>query len=88
MLALLDKIFFVFFLVHIPITVLIDVNGPVVPKSYYPEALQTLTTWYAEEFQDFLMQSPPVWFRSFIFTELVFQLPLLLSCVYGMWRSS
>ena len=87
MLKQLDTLFLVFFLVHIPITLLMDIQGPVIPRSFYPEVLQTLSMWYAVEFQDFLMESPPVWFRSFVFAELLFQLPLLLLSVYGLWKS-
>ena len=83
-----EKVFVAFFLIHIPITILFDIQGTLVPSSVYPEQLQQTTAWYVREFEDFLMGAPPLWFRSFIFFELFFQLPLLLSSLYGLLTST
>lgn len=82
-----DILFLCFFVIHMPITLLIDIQGPVIPRSFYPQVLQDLTMWYAVEFEDFLMLHPPIWFRSFIYCELFFQFPLLLVSLFGLWKS-
>ena len=53
--------------------------------------LRNLQQWYIEEFKDPLLQNSPVWFKSFLFCELVFQLPFFPIAAYavfkGKWRN-
>eukprot|EP00640_Fibrocapsa_japonica_P007561 CAMPEP_0113934658 /NCGR_PEP_ID=MMETSP1339-20121228/1951_1 /TAXON_ID=94617 /ORGANISM="Fibrocapsa japonica" /LENGTH=146 /DNA_ID=CAMNT_0000936543 /DNA_START=147 /DNA_END=587 /DNA_ORIENTATION=- /assembly_acc=CAM_ASM_000762 len=58
---------------HIPTTVLID--GQAVFKSWYPAFLKDVLQWHIDANGDFLMNSPPLWFKCVIWGELIFQLP-------------
>lgn len=83
----LDYVFLLFFIIHVPITWLIDAQGVIIPREVYPEFLQNLTLWYIKSFDDVLMANPPIWFQSFVFFELIFQFPLLLLNIYGLIKS-
>uniref|UniRef100_A0A8C6D4C5 Transmembrane protein 97 n=1 Tax=Moschus moschiferus TaxID=68415 RepID=A0A8C6D4C5_MOSMO len=74
-----------YFLSHIPITLLMDLQG-VLPRDLYPVELRNLQQWYIEEFKDPLLQNPPVWFKSFLFCELVFQLPFFPIAAYAFFK--
>ncbi|XP_070249292.1 sigma intracellular receptor 2 [Myotis yumanensis] len=74
-----------YFLSHIPITLLFDLQA-VLPRELYPVELRNLLTWYAKEFKDPLLQDPPVWFKSFLFCELVFQLPFFPIATYAFFK--
>ncbi|XP_045381348.1 sigma intracellular receptor 2 isoform X1 [Lemur catta] len=49
---------------------------------------RNLLKWYAKEFKDPLLQDPPVWFKSFLFCELVFQLPFFPFATYAFFKGS
>lgn len=49
---------------------------------------RNLLQWYAEEFRDPLVQDPPEWFKSFVFCELVFQLPFFPIAAYAFFKGS
>ncbi|XP_068385779.1 sigma intracellular receptor 2 isoform X2 [Eschrichtius robustus] len=74
-----------YFLSHIPITLLVDLQA-VLPRDLYPVELRNLRQWYTEEFKDALLQNPPVWFKSFLFCELVFQLPFFPIATYAFFK--
>jgi len=81
---LLRRVFFLYFATHIPITLLIDAQG--VSSAFHPQACKDLLAWYTKEFGDFLMDSPPQWFRSIVACELLFQLPFFFVAVNGFWH--
>lgn len=70
-------IFLIFFISHIPVSILIDGQGAL--ASSYPHLLTDVVRWYTDFFGDVLMKRAPsletVWFSSLIFCELLFQLP-------------
>lgn len=72
-----------YFLTHIPISLLIDLQGNW--GQLYPQLLQDLISWYVVNFKDFLMGTPPIWFRSFIVCEALFQLPFFFFAIYALW---
>nr|KAF6459434.1 transmembrane protein 97 [Rousettus aegyptiacus] len=74
-----------YFLSHVPITLLLDLQA-VLPRELYPFELRNLLKWYAEEFKDPLLQDPPTWFKSFLFCELVFQLPFFPIATYAFFK--
>ncbi|XP_016412633.1 transmembrane protein 97-like [Sinocyclocheilus rhinocerous] len=78
----LEIIFFFYFLSHIPITLMIDLQ-PLLPEHLYPSKLKNLLHWYAAEFKDPMMMDPPVWFKSFVFCEALFQLPFFPIAAYA-----
>lgn len=69
--------FLIFFISHIPITILIDGQGAL--SRWYPKMLTDVVSWYSHCFGDVLMKRSPsmetVWFSSVICCELIFQLP-------------
>jgi hypothetical protein len=74
--------FLIYFLTHIPITLLIDLQGNW--GHLYPALLQGVVAWYVDNFKDFLMGSPPAWFRSFIVCEAFIQLPFFFFAIYAL----
>ncbi|XP_059956147.1 sigma intracellular receptor 2-like [Mesoplodon densirostris] len=70
-----------YFLSHIPITLLVDMQAAL-PRDLYRVELRNLRQWYTEEFKDPLLHNPPVWFKSFLFCKLMFQLPFFLIPIY------
>ncbi|KAL0597318.1 Sigma intracellular receptor 2 [Plecturocebus cupreus] len=76
-----------YFLTHIPITLFMDLQA-VLPHELYPVEFRNLMKWYAKEFKDPLLQEPPAWFKSFLFSELVFQLPFFPIATYAFLKGS
>nr|XP_037848709.1 sigma intracellular receptor 2 isoform X1 [Chlorocebus sabaeus] len=52
------------------------------------KSFRNLLKWYAKEFKDPLLQEPPAWFKSFLFCELVFQLPFFPIATYAFLKGS
>jgi hypothetical protein len=79
--------FLIFFLSHIPITILVDGQGAF--RSYYPQFLTDVLSWYCNLFGDVLMKEADnkndgnnrVWFSSLICCEILFQLPFFIVTV-------
>uniref|UniRef100_A0A670KAZ9 EXPERA domain-containing protein n=1 Tax=Podarcis muralis TaxID=64176 RepID=A0A670KAZ9_PODMU len=55
---LLEWIFAFYFLTHIPITLLVDLQS-LPGAGFYPRSLKELTSWYTVSFKDPMMQDPP-----------------------------
>ncbi|KAL5512954.1 hypothetical protein ACEPAH_3352 [Sanghuangporus vaninii] len=92
----LDLIYFLFFLIHIPVTLLLDIQA-LYPHQYVPEQLRSLINWYLQWSADpvmagvFGLNGPPalwVWFKSFLILEAIFQLPVFLVCIQALWKDS
>lgn len=75
--------FLIFFVSHIPITILID--GQALLSRFYPPPLLNLVAWYSDLFGDILMgrstENDKVWFSSVVLCELLFQLPFFFVAV-------
>ncbi|KAM6175136.1 sigma intracellular receptor 2 [Erethizon dorsatum] len=76
-----------YFLSHIPITLFLDLQG-LLPRELYPDQVRNLLKWYSAEFKDYLMEDRPVWFMSFLFCELVFQLPFFPIAAYAFFKGT
>lgn len=80
--------FLLFFLSHIPITLLIDGQGLL--SSWYPQLLRDVVQWYSQCFGDVLMSHAPsmdtAWFSSIILVELLFQLPFFFVASWMLWE--
>jgi len=92
----IDLAYFLFFVIHIPATLLIDCQA-IWPKQLVPKALQLLPPWYVGMSGDPLIGgameilsngSELAWFKSFIYLEALFQLPVFVIGAYGLWRDS
>mmetsp|Transcript_5043 Transcript_5043/g.18911 ORF Transcript_5043/g.18911 Transcript_5043/m.18911 type:complete len:165 (-) Transcript_5043:3230-3724(-) len=68
--SLESYVFFLFFLLHIPISFLLDFQ--VIFEKYYPQTLIDFNrnAWILP-YNDLLLQIQPVWFRAFIFCEIL-----------------
>lgn len=75
-------VFLVYFITHIPITICLDLQ--ILLGQYYPDTLRSLFTWYVSVFNDRLLANRPIWLQSFIFAELVLQLPFFFVAIYGI----
>lgn len=89
--------FLIFFITHIPITLLIDGQGAFGGGSaesssssssssftIYPSFIRQIVVWYTNVFGDVLMKGPPSsvpWFVSIICCELLFQVPFFFIAI-------
>ena len=64
----------VFFATHIPATILMD-SQALLPPSIVPSLARELLDFHVRANHDPLMEHQPVWFKSLILFELLFQLP-------------
>ncbi|KAI0003717.1 transmembrane protein 6/97 [Russula compacta] len=92
----MDLFYFIFFLVHIPSTLLIDCQA-IWPKQLVPKLLQAFPLWYVNMSGDPLVggamgilgnESELAWFKSFLYLEALFQLPVFVLGARGLWRDS
>lgn len=77
--------FIIFFVTHIPITLVIDAQV-IFPKILVPKLCQKLLEYYYTTFSDNLMKPPydNVFFSSLVLCELVFQLPFFFIATYAL----
>lgn len=79
-----ENLYLIFFCLHIPITIFIDSSvffGP-----YYFSFVKNLLKFHVNFNKDFLIKEPELWFKSFIFIEIVFQLPIFFYCSYSIYK--
>lgn len=85
-----DWILYCYFLSHIPITLLLDLQA-IYPPNWVPQPLLDITTRYIDILNDPLMN--PIknvhmyWFKSFVFCEAFLQLPFFFIAAYGVYHS-
>eukprot|EP01087_Luapelamoeba_hula_P005087 TRINITY_DN15176_c0_g1_i1.p1 TRINITY_DN15176_c0_g1~~TRINITY_DN15176_c0_g1_i1.p1 ORF type:complete len:208 (+),score=16.71 TRINITY_DN15176_c0_g1_i1:75-698(+) len=77
-------LFLVYFVVHIPTTILIDAQCLLVGP-HYPQPLQDVMSWYLNEWGDPFMASAtsPVWFKALVTGECLLQLPFFFVATYA-----
>jgi hypothetical protein len=80
--SLLRITFLGYFITHIPITLCLDLQ--VLFGQHYPPNLQQLFSWYTSTYKDQLLIHKPAWLQSFIWAELLFQLPFFFVATYGL----
>ncbi|KAJ2781431.1 Transmembrane protein 97 [Coemansia interrupta] len=91
-LSLLDRLYFGYFVSHIPITLLVDVV-PLFPSERIPAFMLGLNRFLTEQLSDPFMvigttRSDMTWFKSLLACELVFQLPFFFYAAYAIWNRS
>ncbi|KAF8892125.1 transmembrane protein 6/97 [Infundibulicybe gibba] len=93
----LDLLYFAFFFIHIPSTLLIDLQPMYPPalRALLPAVVQNLPAWYVRFSNDPLIggalsaATPShelVWFRSFMGLEAFFQTPVFFIGLYGLYK--
>ncbi|KAF8500516.1 transmembrane protein 6/97 [Gautieria morchelliformis] len=92
----LDLIYFTFFLIHIPATLLIDVQA-LYPQSLVPEFTKKFISFYVSMSGDPLIAGANhfygsdhvfTWFRSFLWLEILFQFPVFVLGARALWKDS
>ncbi|XP_019366583.1 PREDICTED: transmembrane protein 97 [Gavialis gangeticus] len=82
----LEWVFALYFLSHIPITLLIDLQILVPASTVYPQKLTEMLKWYMESFKDAMMLESPAWFRTFVYCEAFLQLPFFPFAAYAFFK--
>ncbi|KAI0825504.1 transmembrane protein 6/97 [Irpex lacteus] len=89
----LDLLYFLFFAIHIPATLLIDLQA-LYPPNLTPQWIAQLPQFYITMSKDPLISGAFsgsdafVWFRTFLTLEAIFQLPVFVLGMYGLLRGS
>ncbi|RLV85196.1 putative membrane protein [Meyerozyma sp. JA9] len=83
----IDKFYLWYFLIHIPITLLVDASL-VVPREYLPSISLKLLEFHISTNKDFLLVQLPLWLQAFGAVELLFQLPLFVIGAYCLYIKS
>lgn len=78
----LDLFYFAYFVIHVPVTLLID-SCLIVPLQWQCGLQQRIVQFHIAANHDFLLASLPLWLQVFGLIELTFQLPLF---VYGAYK--
>jgi len=87
----IDKVYIAFFILVLPIAVGIDVQD-LYPQHLVPGFLKDIKTTYLERSHDPLMSgtlgndAQMAWFRSFLFTEILYQVPSFFFTLYGLFN--
>ncbi|ODV58684.1 Ema19p ASCRUDRAFT_28551, partial [Ascoidea rubescens DSM 1968] len=68
---MIDSFYYYYFLIHIPITILVDANI-VLPKQYQ---IGFFLNYHIKQNKDFLLVDIPTWLKAAGWIELIFQLP-------------
>ncbi|CDK26241.1 unnamed protein product [Kuraishia capsulata CBS 1993] len=76
----LDKFYYYYFILHIPITVIID-SCLVIPPNRRLALQQIIFQFHIETNKDYLLVKTPDWLYYFGLFELVFQLPFFVYAV-------
>ncbi len=75
-------VFLIYFITHIPITLVLDLQ--VIFGQYYPPVLQALCQWYINTYNDNLIRTQPIWLKSFIWCEFFVQMPFFFYATYAL----
>lgn len=80
---LIDAILFLFFLLIAVVVPLLDAQI-CLPRNLYPDLLVNFKSWYAREYDDYLVVQRPHFFVGIVWLELFLQWPLSIVSLYGI----
>jgi hypothetical protein len=80
--SFLRGLFLIYFVTHIPITILVDAQA--LFGDVYPAPLQNVMAWYIGTYGDFLMDQKPDWLKSMIICEVFLQLPFFFVATFAL----
>ncbi|EPQ56635.1 hypothetical protein GLOTRDRAFT_60011 [Gloeophyllum trabeum ATCC 11539] len=92
----LDLVYFLFFLMHIPATLLIDLQA-IYPTTMVPKLIAQLPVFYVQMSGDPLIgggmgyfgtKETYVWFKTFLFLEAIFQLPVFVLGARALYKGN
>lgn len=78
----LDLLFIIYFVVHIPTALLLDAQS-ILPRHLFHEQLLKMTEGHIKSTGDPLVSTNPVWFKAFIWCELILQVPYFFAATYA-----
>lgn len=81
-----DKVYFYYFLIHTPITILID-STFAIPVEYQFEIQKKIHDFHVTSNKDFLGVNSPLWMKTFVVWELLFQLPFFIYASYDYLKN-
>lgn len=73
----MDTVYFYYFLIHAPLTLLVD-DTFIIPPKYQLDVQKQLYHYQVVENHDFLAAELPLWMQYFVWIEVLFQLPLFI----------
>ncbi|KAK6198027.1 transmembrane protein 6/97 [Scheffersomyces amazonensis] len=82
----LDTFYLAYYIIHIPITILID-SSIIVPTKYLLPVSQHILDFHISTNHDFLLVEKPLWFKISGLLELTFQLPLFFYLAWSLWNN-
>ncbi|OXB79092.1 UNVERIFIED_CONTAM: hypothetical protein H355_005968 [Colinus virginianus] len=82
----LEAAFALYFVSHIPITLLLDLQALLPGAGLHPQQLTELLQRYAAAFRDPMVLRPPEWFRAFVYCEAFLQLPFFPVAAYAFLK--
>ncbi|GBF96209.1 hypothetical protein Rsub_08754 [Raphidocelis subcapitata] len=73
------------FIIHIPTTLLIDIQSILPPEMAkdFPQFAKDLLQWHIKNNGDHLVRDNPVWFVTFVWCEVCLQLPFFFLAIYA-----
>jgi hypothetical protein len=78
----LDLLFIIYFVVHIPTALLLDVQS-ILPRHLFHEELLKMTEGHIKSTGDPLVSTNPVWFKALVWCELILQVPYFFAATYA-----
>jgi len=82
----LDLLYFVFFLTHIPIMLLVDLY-PLYPNQIVPAFMTGIRKWYITTYDDQFFIKPPAWFITYMWLEAMYHFPISIWAVGALYRN-
>ncbi|CZT06234.1 uncharacterized protein RAG0_12032 [Rhynchosporium agropyri] len=82
-----DLVYFVHFSISLPLMFLVDMQA-LYPVSIVPGFMKALKFYLINTHHDQFFIDPPAWFRAFIWTEFLYQAPVMIWSLGALRRSS
>ncbi|XP_013416579.1 sigma intracellular receptor 2 isoform X3 [Lingula anatina] len=83
----LEWMFFTYFLINIPIVIIMD-SQIVFPSWLYPQSLRRLHSWYGNGIKDNMYLDPPPWYQAIFFCEQFLHTPLSFAAAYAFYKGN
>ncbi|XP_005092164.1 sigma intracellular receptor 2 [Aplysia californica] len=87
MLRFADAVFCFYFVSHIPIVLLVDLQA-LLPEEYFPKSVVAMKDDYCREFRDPMLMDPPGWYQSLILCTVFIKLPFTVFALYGYLKGA
>jgi hypothetical protein len=81
----LDYLFLAYFLLHLPISIGVDLQL-IFPREHFPLFLRTTLDGWVKDADDVLTGTAPLFYRVFVWIELFFHIPFFVAAIYAFVR--